>query len=310
MGAIRPGNRGGATTLGDLTDIGVMGEPIAESDNLTEVMTALGGASAVRAAVLPSVSYALTGGAHDYTADSAYAGGGTGNPYAISDLLGDGVAVPKFEAMNTSIIAALTRTTVPSLRVQLNATNGAPWLPFDSATDGGASLLIRPPYWIERAPAWRVTLRVALNFPGVALAAGGTDYVAGRVGVVRYGASDGIAQTVAGVDIFSNFPDGSGEISEGHYVDGTTTYASRIVLTGETSGGVNARDVRFTVSGSGVKVETATVGGGYTSRLHLRSVRRRGARGPLALGLSLGQSRATPIAGYWLEIRSLTFEEV
>ena len=45
------GGGGGASALGDLSDIGVMGEPIAQSDNITEVVTALGGASAVRTAI-------------------------------------------------------------------------------------------------------------------------------------------------------------------------------------------------------------------------------------------------------------------
>lgn len=53
MGAIRPGGggSGGASALGDLSDIGTMGEPIAQADNLTEVVTAMGGASAVRTAI-------------------------------------------------------------------------------------------------------------------------------------------------------------------------------------------------------------------------------------------------------------------
>lgn len=49
INGVAPG--AGASALGDLTDIGTMGEPIAESDNLAEVMTAMGGASAVRTSV-------------------------------------------------------------------------------------------------------------------------------------------------------------------------------------------------------------------------------------------------------------------
>ncbi len=45
------GPTSGASALGDLTDIGTMGEPIAQADNLTEVVTAMGGAVAVRAAI-------------------------------------------------------------------------------------------------------------------------------------------------------------------------------------------------------------------------------------------------------------------
>lgn len=258
-----------------------------------------------------SVSYDFSGGAHDYTADPAYVNGGTGSPYAISDLLGDGTAVPRFEAMNTSLLTSLARTTTPSLRIGLATANVAPWLAWDSTSDGAASLLIRPPYWIERAPAWRVTLRVAVNFADMGLSTvGGTDFISGRAGIVERDPASGVTQTVCAVDIFSHYPDNTGELSEAHYVDGTTTYGARIVLTGETSSGLNVRDVRFTVSGSGVKVETATSGGGYTARLHQRTVRRRGARGSLALGLSVGQVKATPVAGYWIEARSLIFEVI
>ena len=45
------GPTSGASALGDLTDIGTMGEPIAQADDLTEVVTAMGGASAVRTAI-------------------------------------------------------------------------------------------------------------------------------------------------------------------------------------------------------------------------------------------------------------------
>jgi len=45
------GGGGGASSLGDLSDIGTMGEPIAQADNITETITAMGGASAVRAAI-------------------------------------------------------------------------------------------------------------------------------------------------------------------------------------------------------------------------------------------------------------------
>lgn len=45
------GPTSGASALGDLSDIGTMGEPVAQADDLTEVVTALGGASAVRTAI-------------------------------------------------------------------------------------------------------------------------------------------------------------------------------------------------------------------------------------------------------------------
>lgn len=52
MTAMRPGGGGGgASTLAALSDIGTMGLPVAQADNLTEVLAALGGASAVRTTV-------------------------------------------------------------------------------------------------------------------------------------------------------------------------------------------------------------------------------------------------------------------
>jgi hypothetical protein len=45
------GPTSGASALGDLTDIGAMGEPIGQADDLAEVVTAMGGASAVRTAI-------------------------------------------------------------------------------------------------------------------------------------------------------------------------------------------------------------------------------------------------------------------
>ena len=65
MGAIRPGGGGGggggASALGDLSDIGAMGEPIAQADNLTEVVTALGGAASLRALLLGPYDDDMTG---------------------------------------------------------------------------------------------------------------------------------------------------------------------------------------------------------------------------------------------------------
>ena len=76
MGAIRPGSGGGgggASALGDLSDIGTMGEPVAQADDLTEVVTALGGASAVRTAI----SAAQDGAAPSVTSDAMTGSGWT-----------------------------------------------------------------------------------------------------------------------------------------------------------------------------------------------------------------------------------------
>ena len=74
------GPTSGASALGDLTDIGTMGEPIAQADNLTEVVTAMGGASAVRTAIdaaedgaAPTTSSDAMGG-DGWTIDAATGG--------------------------------------------------------------------------------------------------------------------------------------------------------------------------------------------------------------------------------------------
>ena len=52
---------GGATALADLSDIGTMGEPIAQADDLSEVLTAMGGASALRTAILGPFADGMAG---------------------------------------------------------------------------------------------------------------------------------------------------------------------------------------------------------------------------------------------------------
>ncbi len=92
MTAMRPGGGGGSVgALGDLSDIGTMGEPIGQADNLTEVVTAMGGALAVRTAISaaqagapPSVlSDAMDGSGFD---DLAASGGGDAS-WASSKLV-------------------------------------------------------------------------------------------------------------------------------------------------------------------------------------------------------------------------------
>lgn len=61
MGAIRPGSGGGGVSaLGDLSDIGTMGEDIAQADDLTDVVTAMGGAAAVRTAIVAEAARTWT----------------------------------------------------------------------------------------------------------------------------------------------------------------------------------------------------------------------------------------------------------
>ena len=80
MGAIRPGGggSGGASALGDLTDIGTMGEPIAQADNLTEVVTAMGGASSVRAAIDAAEDGAAPSVTSEVMAGSGWSSSGSG----------------------------------------------------------------------------------------------------------------------------------------------------------------------------------------------------------------------------------------
>ena len=167
MGAIRPGS-GGASALGDLSDIGTMGEPVAQADNITEVVTALGGASAVRLALgtasIAALTYDFTGGAHDYTADSNYAPSSSTSTIranAESALLGDGVTVPKFHVFGRDFTAALARTVTPGLKVTMTAANGEQLLRSDSTTESGANLLIPLPWWAIVIPDWTLDVTVA-----------------------------------------------------------------------------------------------------------------------------------------------------
>jgi len=72
------GPTSGASALGDLTDIGTMGEPIAQADNLTEVVTAMGGASAVRTAIDAAEDGAAPSVTSEVMAGSGWSSSGSG----------------------------------------------------------------------------------------------------------------------------------------------------------------------------------------------------------------------------------------
>lgn len=313
MGAIRPGSGGGgggASALGDLSDIGVMGEPVAQSDNLTEVVTALGGAAAVRTALDvaqdgATITYTLGGTVTDYTADAAYAPSGlttTGgfSSTAVSGRLGDGVEVPHFTAFRKSEIAALARN-ANGLRLTRVATNSGVLTTWPYG-DAGAVIRIPLPRTLRDV---QVDARLAVGMP--VLAAGGTDIMEALVGLVRH--KDGArAYTLGGTWVYTYYSDFAGAPAE--YAWGpefaTTDTLRDVSSAGEgTAGGVTVRDVRIILSGDTVEVLTGPAGGSLTRRAYYESVAELDVREGLAMVVSLTQLQATPAAGYYAELRSL-----
>lgn len=313
MGAIRPGGggSGGASALGDLSDIGAMGEPIAQADNLTEVVTAMGGASSVRSAIsaaaIATETYAFGGGAHDYTADANYAPSSSTSTIrsnAESALLGDGSSVPYFHVFGRDYTSALARTTVPSLRITLTNTNGEQLLHGNGTTELGANVLIPLPWWMVVTPNWTIDAIVATNIAGTPCTSG-SDFASCRAGLVRWHASDGIPQTVCVVDNYSYAGDASGTQKEGRTMDGSSDTPTNI--SGETSGGINVRHVRIARSGSLITLSTGVNSGSLTERRKILNYKRRVGISPLAFVLAMGQVKATPSSGYYGELRSLVF---
>lgn len=317
MGAIRPGSGGGggASALGDLSDIGVMGEDIGQADDLTEVVTAMGGAAAVRTAIDvaqdgPTVTYTLGGTVTDYTADSAYAPSGlsavTGG--SVSGRLGAGIAgdVPYFTALYKSRVSVLARN-ANGLRLTIAAANSA-GSPYPYADDGGALLIPLP----VTGRDVQIDVRIATNIEAVGRAAGGTDTLSVQCLVVR-DADTARPYVLAGINLNSYFPVLSGAIYEYYYVlasEGSfgTSPGTQLDVSsaGEgTSAGVTARDVRITIKGHTLKVETGPAGGSLTERAHYADVKALAWRGDLSLVLAFGQNQSTP-AAYYAELRALT----
>ena len=311
MGAIRPGSGGGgggASALGDLSDIGTMGEPVAQADNITEVVTALGGAAALRAllAAAPTI-YSLDGDAHDYTLDSAYAPSGltTVGGGDVSGRLGDGAEVPYFTAAFKGSIAALARN-ANGVRLTHSAANSAanPWPYADAA----------PHLKIDLSSAlidFQVDFTYAANLDAIGRAASGSDIVELFAGLTRH-AAGARPYTIAGVWLVTLASVNGGAPSElaygiaaaGAYT--TTETARDVSSAGEgTSAGITARDVRIIVKGATVEVLTGP-GGSLTRRIYYADIGDLAARDGLSLIVSASQNQAMPGAGYYIELRALT----
>jgi len=313
MGAIRPGGGGGgggASALGDLSDIGAMGEPIAQADDLTEVLTAMGGEDAVRdalgAADLAAITYTFSGGAHDYTADANYAPSGSTSTIrsnAESALLGGGSSVPSFHVFGRDFVSALARTTTPGLKVTMTNANGEQLLRSDSTTESGANLLIPLPWWSIVIPSWTIDVTVATNL-AASLCTSGSDFASVRVGLLRWAYTDGIPQTVCVADLYTYAGATSGTLKEGRTMDGSSDTATDI--SGETSGGVNVRVIRIARSGPLLTLSSGPNSGSLTERRKLLNVKRRLGISPLALCIGVGQGMATPASGRYAELRALT----
>jgi len=308
------GGGGGASALGDLSDIGTMGEPVAQADNLTEVVTALGGAAAVRTALDvaqdgATITYTLGGTVTDYTADSAYAPSGltalTGT--SVSGRLGDGTAgaVPFFSALYKGSIAALARNANGVRLTHATANSvGNPW-PYVA----GAPAIVIP---LDAPQDVQIDFRYAVNIEAIGRCTSGSDIVEAFVGLVRADPSTR-PYTIAGVWVVTlNAVNGgaTSELAYGLAVAGafTTTDTARDVSgAGEgTSAGVTVRDVRITLKGATVRVQIGPAGGALTEYLYYADVHALQARDGLSLVVSNCQNQSTPAAGHYVELRALT----
>ena len=312
MGAIRPGSGGGggASALGDLSDIGVMGEDIGQADDLTEVVTAMGGAAAVRTALDvaqdgPTVTYTLGGSPHDYTAASDYAlTGVTAVSGASTGLLGGADGIPPFHALTKGSIAALARNSTGLRLTHATANSGTHSYPYADAAPTLRLPLSRLLTDVQ------IDLTFAVDLP--TRAAGGSDLVAAFAGVCRAatGARDyvlGGAWLVSHPPVHSSAP---AELAWALSAAGgsrTTDTARDVSAGGEgTSGTTTARGLRVILRGATVEVLTGPAGGSLTRRCYYSDPELVTARDGLALVVSLAQNRATPAAGYWIELRALT----
>lgn len=289
-----------------------MGEPVAQSDNLAEVVTALGGAAAVRTALDvaqdgATITYTLGGTVTDYTADAAYAPSGitavTGG--SVSGRLGDGSAVPYFTALYKTRISALARN-ANGVRLTIAAANSA-GSPYPYADDGAALLIPLPAVGRDV----QIDVRVAVNTESDR-AAGGTDTLSVQCLVVR-DAGTARPYVVAGINLNSYFPVLAGVLYEYYYVlAGEGSFGTSpgtqfdVSSAGEgTTAGVTVRDVRFTLKGHTLKIETGPAGGALTERAYYADVKALAWRGDLSLVLAFGQNQSTP-AVYYAELRVLT----
>lgn len=253
-------------------------------------------------------TYDFSGGAHDYTADANYAPSGstsTVRSNSESALLGDGVSVPYFHVVGRDYVAALARTTTPSLRITILNANGEQLLRGDGTTELGGNVVFPVPWWAVTIPRWQIDAVVATNIAATPCTSG-SDFASCRVGLVRWHPSDGIPQTVCVVDNYSYAGDASGTQKEGRTMDGASDTATDI--SGETSGGINVRHIRIVRSGTMLTLSTGPNEGALTERRKLLHYKRRiGPVGPVAFVLAMGQVKATPSSGCYGELRSLVF---
>lgn len=252
-------------------------------------------------------TWTFAGGSLDYTAQSAYApAGATSANRDESALLGDGTSVPYFSVYGRDKVAALDRTTAPSpsLRVTLTNSNGEPLLRGTAAfTESGTNLLFWLPESLISLPKYRIDATIATNIPG-ATTPSGSDFMTARLGLLRWNTNNGTPETVCVVDNFCYGGTGSGAAHEACTLDGAS--ASAVNVSSTVSGGVVARDVRITVDGPHLKVETCEHGGSLSTRRSILDTRRRTGRTPYVLALTVGQVQATPLSNLYVELRALT----
>lgn len=280
---------GGSIASTDITDSTSVGRAVLTATDAAAARTALGVAG-----LSISKTFAFSGGAHDYTADAAYAPAGltvAGASIAPTSRLGDGTSVPHFAFYGRASVAALDRTTVPSLRVTAAASDTGDCWPFAA---GGANALI----WLPDACEITIDLTIAGNPDAAAIVGGG--YARMVAALVQYAPSDARPRTIVSDAAYAT----GGGITEAWQVDSDAGSAGSTART--STAGVLALDLRIIVRDAEVELWSALAGGTLVRRIWQSNPYRRGSKRDMALLLAVAQTGITPVAGLYAELRALS----
>lgn len=167
------GGGAGASSLGDLSDIGTMGEPIAQSDDLSDVVTAMGGSSPVLTELgayqsIPDTGWTDTGTVTHVTGVHTFSVASAGDSAALRSTIVDpfiqGVEIVGRLDFTTGVPATSTWAAfgvvnaarsygyivqaIEDGAVQMYWANGGGWA-FLTATGGGAVNLTANTAWLR-----------------------------------------------------------------------------------------------------------------------------------------------------------------
>lgn len=283
------GGTHGSVASTDITDSTSVGRSVLTATDAAAARAALGVTG-----LSISKTYAFSGGAHDYTADAAYAATGmttAGTALTASSRLGDGVSVPRFSLVGKANTSGVDRTTVPSLRVTAATADTGDCWPF---ADGGANAVI----WLPDASEVTIDLTIAGNLDAAAIVGGG--YARMVAALVQYAPSDARPRTIVSDTAYAT----ASAITEAWQVDSDSGSAGSTART--STAGVLALDLRIIVRDAEVELWSALAGDTLVRRLWQSDPYRRGSKRDMALLLAVAQTGITPVAGLYAELRALS----